>query len=92
MVWRIEIAPAAKKELDKLGREAARRVLTFLRKRVTRRKDSRSIGDATKGPEFGEYRRYRAGEYRIIARLEDDVLLLLVLRAGHRKHVYKQKP
>jgi mRNA-degrading endonuclease RelE of RelBE toxin-antitoxin system len=32
------------------------------------------------------------GDYRIIVRIEDDVLLILVLRVGHRKHVYKQKP
>jgi mRNA interferase RelE/StbE len=92
MVWRIEIAPAAKKELDKLDRQTAQRILTFFRKRVAPLKDPRSIGDALKGPKFGEYWRYRVGDYRIIVRIEDDVLLILVLRVGHRKHVYKQKP
>ena len=92
MVWRIEIAPAAKKELDKLDRQTAQRTLTFLRKRVAPLKDPRSIGDALKGPKFGEYWRYRVGDYRIIVRIEDDVLLILVLRIGHRKHVYKQQP
>ena len=48
MVWRIEIAPAAKKELDKLDRQTARRILTFLQKRVILLKDPRSIGDALK--------------------------------------------
>jgi mRNA interferase RelE/StbE len=92
MVWRIEIAPAAKKELNKLDRQTAQRILTFLRKRIAPLKDPRSIGDALKGPKFGEYWRYRAGDYRIIVRIEDDVLLILVLRVGHRKHVYKHKP
>ena len=91
MVWRIEIAPAAKKELDKLDRRTAQRILTFLQKRVTLLKDPRSIGDALKGPKFGEYWRYRVGDYRIV-RIEDDVLLILALRVGHRKHVYKQQP
>ena len=92
MVWRIEIAPAAKKELDKLDRQMAQRILTFLQKRIILLKDPRSIGDALKGPKFGEYWRYRVGDYRIIVRIEDDVLLILVLRVGHRKHVYKQQP
>jgi len=92
MVWRIEIAPAAKKELDKLDRQTAQRILTFLRQRVAPLKDPRRIGDVLKGPKFGEYWRYRVGDYRIIVRIEDDVLLILVLRVGHRKHVYKQKP
>jgi mRNA interferase RelE/StbE len=91
MVWKIEIAPAAKKELDKLDRQTAQRILTFLQKRVTLLKDPRSIGDALKGPKFGEYWRYRVGDYRIIVRITDDVLLILVLRVGHRKHVYKQQ-
>lgn len=92
MVWRIEIAPAAKKELDKIDRQTAQRILTFLRNRVAQIKDPRSIGDALKGPKFGEYWRYRVGDYRIIVRIEDDVSLILVLRVGHRKHVYKKKP
>jgi len=92
MVWKIEIAPAAKKELDKLDPQTAQCILTFLRKRVAPLKDLRRIGDALKGPKFGEYWRYRVGDYRIVIRIEDDVLLILVLRVGHRKHVYKQKP
>ena len=92
MVWKIEIAPAAKKELDKLDRQMAQRILTFLQKRIILLKDPRSIGDALKGPKFGEYWRYRVRDYRIIVRIEDDVLLILVLRVGHRKHVYKQQP
>jgi mRNA interferase RelE/StbE len=92
MVWKIEIAPAAKKELDKLDRQTVQRILAFLQKRVSLLKDPRSIGDALKGPKFGEYWRYRVGDYRIIVRIEDDVLLILVLRVGHRKQVYKQQP
>jgi mRNA interferase RelE/StbE len=92
MVWRIEIAPAAKKELDKLDQQTAQSILTFLRKRVAQLKNPRSIGDVLNGPKFGEYWRYRVGDYRIIVMIEDDVLLILVLRVGHRKHVYKQKP
>jgi mRNA interferase RelE/StbE len=89
MAWRIEIAPAAKKELDRMDRQAAQRILTFLEKRIAPRKDPRSIGDALRGPRYGEYWRYRVGDYRIIARIEDAVLLILVLRVGHRKHIYK---
>lgn len=89
MAWRIDIAPAAKRELDKIGRPAARRIVRYLHERIAPPSDPRSHGDALTGPKFGEYWRYRLGECRIIAKIEDDALLILVLRVGHRKHVDK---
>ena len=89
MAWRIDIAPAVKKELDKIGQPAAGRIVKYLHERIAPLSDPRSLGDALKGPKFGEYWRYRLGEYRIIAKIEDDALLILVLSVGHRKHVYK---
>ena len=88
MTWKIEIVPSAIKELDKLDRQVAKRILKFLHKRVASLKDPRSIGDALKGSKFGEYWRYRVGDYRIITKIEDDFLLIIVLRVGHRKQIY----
>ena len=88
MTWKIEIVPSAIKELDKLDRQVAKRILKFLHKRVASLKDPRSIGDALKGPRFGEYWRYRVGDYRIITKIEDNILLIIVLRVGHQKQTY----
>ncbi|MEI6611144.1 MAG: type II toxin-antitoxin system RelE/ParE family toxin [Deltaproteobacteria bacterium] len=88
MTWKIEIVPNAIKELDKLDQQVAKRILKFLHKRVASLKDPRSIGDALKGPRFGEYWRYRVGDYRIITKIEDNIMLILVLRVGHRKQIY----
>ena len=88
MTWKIEIVPGAKKELDKLDRQVAKRILKFLHKRVASLKNPRSIGDALKGYKFGEYWRYRVGDYRIITKIEDNILLIIVLRVGHRKQIY----
>jgi mRNA interferase RelE/StbE len=88
MTWKIEVVPGAIKELDKLDRQVAKRILKFLHKRVASLKDPRSIGDALKGPRFGEYWRYRVGDYRIITKIEDNIMLILVLRVGHRKQIY----
>ena len=89
MVWRIEFEASAKKELSKLDKPAARRILTFLRERVTPRENPRTLGAALKGPRFGELWNYRIGDYRVIARIEDELLLILVVRIGDRKEVYK---
>ena len=88
MTWKIEIVPSAIKELDKLDPQVAKRILKFLHKRVASLKDPRSIGDALKGSKFGEYWRYRVGDYRIITKIEDNILLIIVLRVGHRRQIY----
>jgi len=88
MTWKIEIVPSAIKELDKLDRQVAKRILKFLHKRVASLKDPRSIGDALKGSKFGEYWRYRVGDYRIITKIEDKILLIIVLQVGHRRQIY----
>jgi mRNA interferase RelE/StbE len=48
----------------------------------------RSIGEALHGARFGEFWKYRVGDFRIIAKIEDDRLLILVLRVGHRREIY----
>ena len=88
MAWIIEIDPAAEKELDKLDPQQARRILKFLFDRVAHLDNPRSIGEALKGSRFETLWKYRVGDYRIIASLEDDVARILVVKIGDRKEVY----
>ncbi len=90
MAWRIEFDPSAEKELGKLGREPARRILTFLSERVTGLGDPRRIGEALKGSKLGDFWKYRVGDYRIIVDIRDDALCVLVVRVGNRRDVYKR--
>ncbi len=90
MIWKIELAADAERELDKLDRQVARRLLKFLHERVAPLDDPRGIGEALKGSRFGELWKYRVGDYRIVASIEDDVLLILVVRFGHRREVYRR--
>lgn len=90
MAWRIEFDPAAARELDKLDPPAARRIIKFLAERVAPAGDPRRLGDALKGSKLGEFWKYRVGDYRIIASIEDRRLLILVLRIGNRRDVYRR--
>ena len=90
MVWEIEFDDAAKKELGKLDPHVARRVIQFLRTRLQSLKNPRSIGQALKGSELGDLWKYRLGDIRIIASIEDDRLVILVLRVGNRKEIYRR--
>lgn len=89
MAWRIELAPGAERELDKLDPQIARRLLTFLHGRVAALDDPRAIGEALKGSTLGEFWKYRVGDYRIICSIEDGALRVLVVRIGNRREVYR---
>ena len=90
MAWPIEFEDAALKELAKLDKPVARRILAFLRERVAALDDPRSVGEALKGSKLGEFWKYRVGDWRIIASIEDDALRILVVRIGNRREVYRQ--
>ena len=88
MAWRIEFAAAAEKELVKLGTPVARRIVRFLVERVATLDDPRVIGEALKGAKLGAFWKYRVGDYRIIADIDDGLVRVLVVRIGHRRDVY----
>ena len=89
MAWVIDLDQAAERELDKLDPQTARRILTFLHDRVAMLDDPRSIGEALKGSKLGDFWKYRVGDWRIIASIEDGALRILVVRIGNRREVYR---
>lgn len=89
MAWRVDLSSLARKNLDQLDPPTARRILSFLQERVAPLDDPRSIGEALKGSRFGEFWRYRVGDYRIVSSIEDGALRILVVKIGNRREVYR---
>ncbi len=89
MAWKVELSAQAVRELDKLDAQHSRRILTFLHERVAALDNPRSIGQALRGSRLGEFWKYRVGEFRLICKIEDDRVVLLVLRIGHRREIYR---
>ena len=89
MAWTVEFAADARKDLARLDKPVARRITAFLRERVLSLADPRAIGEALKGPRLGESWKYRVGDYRIIASIEDNLIRILVVRIGNRREVYR---
>ena len=89
MIWTIEIAESAAKELARLDKSSAKRIAGFLRERLACLDDPRSIGHPLKGPRFGSYWRYRVGDYRIICDISQETVTILVLRIGNRREIYR---
>jgi mRNA interferase RelE/StbE len=78
LAWTIEVLPAAAKELRKLDRKVAARIVQTLEQRIAALDDPRSIGSALVGEHAG-YWRWRIGDYRVIARIEDERITILVI-------------
>lgn len=86
MAWAIEFHPDAAKELKKLDRAIAARIIRTLETRVAPLDDPRKLGAPLKGAQDG-YWRWRIGDYRVVARIEDPRIVILVVRVAHRREV-----
>jgi len=87
--WRIELARSVEEDLKKIDPADARRIVRVMRERIAPLDDPRSIGEPLHGPELGRFWKYRVGRYRIIASIEDERLVILVVRFGHRQNVHR---
>lgn len=88
MGWRIEFLPEAAKELRKLDRQVAARIVRMLEERIAPLDDPRTIGSALVGEHAGFWR-WRVGDYQVVARIEDARVTVPAVRVAHRREVYR---
>ncbi|MCC6377100.1 MAG: type II toxin-antitoxin system RelE/ParE family toxin [Microbacteriaceae bacterium] len=85
MTFRVLITPAAERQLRKLDKPVAKRLLIFLREGLDRenprRQGKQLVGSSTW--------RYRVGDYRILATIEDEVVTVTIVDVGHRRAIYR---
>ena len=86
MAFAVEVSPAARRQLRKLDRTVQRRVLRRLEALGT---NPRPPGVVQLTSPSGPLYRVREGDWRIVYRVEDDNLLVLVVRIGPRSGVYR---
>jgi mRNA interferase RelE/StbE len=89
MAWEIELSDLARKNLSKLDPQTAKRILSFLENRLAKLDDPRSLGEALQGTKLGDFWKYRVGDYRIIADLQDMRLRIVVVAIGNRREIYR---
>jgi mRNA interferase RelE/StbE len=86
--WGLEITPRAEKELRKLGAQDQLRVRKFLRTRIEGTSDPRREGKQLGGT-LSDFWRYRVGSIRILCRLENHRVVVVVVAIAHRREVYR---
>jgi mRNA interferase RelE/StbE len=89
LAWQIEFDRDALKELKKLDRPVQVRLVVFLRDRLAPLDDPRSIGEALSGARLGSYWKYRVGDWCIVCDIQDQRIVVRVLRIGNRREVYR---
>lgn len=87
MAWKLEIEPGAERALGKLATAHSKRIAAKLRE-IAASDNPRLRGRAMAGKYAGHWR-YRVGDYRIIARIEDGRMVIVVVALGHRREVYR---
>jgi mRNA interferase RelE/StbE len=84
--YRVLIKPSAAKEIEAVGqKEDRRRIVTRIRSLA---RDPRPFG-SEKLSGRGDLYRLRVGRYRVVYTVGDDELVVLIVRVGHRKNVYR---
>lgn len=87
MTYRVEFTKRALKELEKLDRYTAALILGWVRKNLENCEDPRLHGKGLTANRSGEWR-YRVGDYRLLAKIDDGKITILVLSVGHRRDIY----
>jgi len=87
VTYRISLSPAAARQLRKFDPQVRRRIQGVLELLAI---DPRPPAAARLVGGAGEWR-VRTGDYRIVYEIEDQELLVLVLRVGHRREIYRAR-
>lgn len=88
MSYSVLFTQKAKKQLSKLDRNTAKLIASWLKKNLEGCVNPRIHGKALVANKVGQWR-YRVGDYRILAEIRDEEVIILVLQIGHRREIYK---
>ena len=88
MGWTVSFNAHAERQLRRLDRAAQARIVDFLSERIESGDDPRQAGKALRAAMSGLWR-YRVGDYRIVCRLDDTAVTVMVIAVGHRREVYR---
>lgn len=88
MKYHVEFSKRALKDVKKLDKTTATLILSWIRKNLEGCENPRVHGKGLTANHSGEWR-FRVGDYRLLAMIQDDKLVILMITIGHRSAVYK---
>lgn len=87
MIYEISTTEKFDKALKKLDRQTQRIIKAWIDKNLINCENPRIHGKALTANRSGQWR-YRVGDYRILAEIHDNKLVLILIDVGHRKDIY----
>ena len=87
-MYQVRFSKNALKQLKKLDKSVSSLILGWIRKNLEGCNNPRIHGKALVANKSGQWR-YRIGDYRILAEINDDEIVILVVNIGHRRDIYK---
>jgi len=87
-MYAVHFSDAALKKLKKMDRYQASLLIGWIEKNLQDSSDPRTHGKALVGNHRGKWR-YRVGDYRILALIEDEKIIITIIDVGHRKDIYE---
>ncbi len=88
MLCRVDFSAKADKQLLSLDKPVRERIRKFV-KDLAVLPNPRLRGEPLTG-NLSDFWKYRIGDYRLICRIHDENMLVLVVKIGHRSEVYKR--
>jgi mRNA interferase RelE/StbE len=85
--WTIRLEEEAKKQLKKLDFDTRKLIQNYINIKILSSNNPRKRGKALTGNKKGQWR-YRVNKYRIVCRIQDEILTILVVKIGKRDQVY----
>ena len=87
-MYSVDYTLQAVKELKKIDHNTRRLILAWIEKNLEGCIEPRQFGKGLSANRSGQWR-YRIGDYRLIAEIEDEKITILILTVGHRSEIYK---
>lgn len=88
MSFRVEYTRTAVKQLKKMDKKIAALILSFIEAKLVGCDNPRLHGKALQG-NLNDKWRYRVGDYRILAKIEDEKVIIVIVEVGHRREIYE---
>jgi mRNA interferase RelE/StbE len=88
-MYKLIITKKAKKDLEKIDRSKREIIVAWIDNNLANTNDPRAKGKPLTGDHRNEWR-YRIGQYRILAEINDDTITIMVVRIRHRKEAYRR--
>lgn len=88
MAYKIEFEEEAFAEFSRLDGTVKKQIQKYINK-LSERENPRTLGEPLQA-NLADFWKYRVGDYRLVAEIQDEKLIVLMLVIAHRREVYKK--